>query len=705
MAEPVQTEDRQKEFATDPKVREKLLDVYKDVEKGFEDQFERSDKQKDYWDIYNCKLGSNQFYAGTSRIFDPIVRNAIEARVTRFTNQIFPVSGRHVEVTTEDATLPHALMALLEHYVKMAGTRTYVPALLRNGDIEGQYNLYVNWVRNERHTAYRSNAIMSIEVGGETVEIDDPTEDEDITEETIMHQHPTMEVLADADVVVLPATADSIDEALSVGGSATILRRWSKSKIKSMIDKGEIDEEAGEDLLAEMTKDTSKGIRQDPSKDHVDAAGIKGDGRGKWALVYETWTKVKIDDEWRICKVFFAGADKVLSCRRNPMWSDKIPLISAPVRKIQGAFKGQSLVQPVADLQYLANDMTNVSADSAIFGMLPVIMTNPEKNPKIASMVLALGAVWETNPNDTQPFKFPDLWKNGGEIVANIQAKIFQALSVNPASITQGSKRKSSQAEMANEQQVDILSTADAVTIIEHGILTPMLERWIELDHQYRDEVVTVQAYGAMGLQAAMQKIEPIQMQRRYQFRWFGVEAARNVQQVQQQIAALNVIRGIPPQLYEGYKLDVAPFLVQLAENAFGPRLAPQIFKDLRSELSVDPKKETDMLIIGLAMPVHPLDDHQKHMQVHLEAMQSTGDPHGTIREHLIEHQMALAKAAQAQVEAMQPKGAQGVPGGAGAGVAGSPRVGAQPMAPRGAQQPPGAIPQDQMHIGMPRRM
>jgi hypothetical protein len=116
--------------------------------------------------------------------------------------------------------------------------------------------------------------------------------------------------------------------------------------------------------------------------------------------------------------------------------------------------------------------------------------------------------------------------------------------------MTQGSKKKQSQAEVANEQQVDILTTADSVTVLENSILTPMVARFLELDHQYRDDVVTVRQYGQLGKQAEMQRIEPIQFNRRYQFRWYGVEAARTTQQVQQQIAALNVIRGIPAQFY-----------------------------------------------------------------------------------------------------------------------------------------------------------
>src|SRR5438132_3181520 len=91
-------EDRSKEWCDDEDVRKQCLDIFKDVDRGFQDQWERSNSQLDYWDIYNCTLGSQQFYNGNSKIFAPLVHDAIEARVTRFVNQIFPSSGKHIVV-------------------------------------------------------------------------------------------------------------------------------------------------------------------------------------------------------------------------------------------------------------------------------------------------------------------------------------------------------------------------------------------------------------------------------------------------------------------------------------------------------------------------------------------------------------------------------------------------------------------------------
>ena len=245
--------------------------------------------------------------------------------------------------------------------------------------------------------------------------------------------------------------------------------------------------------------------------------------------------------------------------------------------------------------------------------------------------------------------------------MAGLKQEVFQALSVNASMISHGSpKKKLSQAEVAQETQIDILTTSDAVTVIENGVLTPLVNFFIELDHQYREDNILVRSFGDLGMKAVMQDIEPIQMDNRYEFRWFGVEAARNAQQVQQQISGMNVLR-LPPQLYPGYKLDLAPAISQMVENIFGPRLAALTFVDMRSQLGHDPKLEVELATQGVELPVGPMDNHQVAMQLLVKALQETGDPSGIIRVQLMKHQQIMMMQAQAQQQAMMgPQGGAG---------------------------------------------
>lgn len=675
-----------------------FTELYKEIEKGFEEQSQRSDDIADYWDCYNSKVNHNQYYAGVSQAYVPIVYDAVEARKTRFINQIFPQTNRYLDVTSEDGKNPHAIMSLLESYIRAMKLHTEViPELIKSGDIEGQYTVYVDWERYRRDVVYRVEKPRALREEGE-LDIADPLETvDDIEEEVIVQGLPTVEVISDCDLLVLPVNSKSLRHALNEGGSVTVIRRWSKAKIKQKIKEGDIDKTTGELLIKEMSQ--TKFADRNIDKRILDAAGIKsGAGGSKYAQIYETWTKLDIDGEVRLYKIYFGGPTKTLSCKRNPLWSDNLPIVSCSINKTKGSFKGRSKVAPVASFQYIANDAVNMGMDSAHYALMPIVMTNPEKNPNIGSMILNMAAIWMTSPQDTQIMQFPALWKDALEIVASARAQIFQSLSVNPAAITQNTtiRKKLNQAEIANEHQIDILTTADAVSVIEQGILTPMVHLMLELDHQYRDKKVTILQHGKLGIRVSMQEVDPISMHQRHYICWRGVEAARNVQRVQQQIAAANILRGIPPQLYQGYKLNLVPIITLMVENAFGPQLAPEIFEDVRDQLSIDPEKENEIMISGIEMPVSQFDNPQQHMQAHMQAIQETGDTHGTIRAHIQQHQMQVMQMMQAAMQQGQP-GMPGTPGGAGKGIPGQPRGGAQPGGMRNGQMPPGAIHQDRM--------
>ncbi len=695
--------DRAKDLSRNPAVHSQLLRIFKDVEAGFVDQNERANDISDYWDIYNCKLGAKQFYTGNSRIFVPIIHNAINARQTRFANQLFPPSGRFVEVISEDGTNPLATTALMEHYVRKAKLRTKVmPPLLRNGDVEGQYTVYVSWCERKRNVVWKTKKPAQMADG---ISIPD-TDIDDIQQEAISDAYPEVEVIADTDFLTLPATCDSPEEALDSGGSVTVLRRWSKAKVRRMVAEGLIDKKEGELLIGRMSYQQNS-MRYDKSKEMTDAAGVKSNESGvKYGLVYETWAMVKLGKEWRLCQSFYGGEECVLGARLNPYWSDRLPILSVPVEKINGSFKGMSKIKFCALEQYGANDAINMGMDSAAYSLLPIVMTDPEKNPRVGSMVLAQAAIWETSPQDTQFAEFPQLWTNALQIVQAAAAEIATTLAVSPAAITQqASGKKLSQADVANEQQVDMSTTADAVTVVSE-LLDGVLIRFAEMDHQYRKDSVTVKKFGEMGVRAVMEKIPPLQMDNLYQFRWFGVEAAQNAQQIQQQIAATNVLRGIPPQSYPGYRLNLQPVIAQLVENTFGPRLAPLIFEDLRSQLSLDPMFENELLGESIDLAVNPSDNDMQHMQAHMPLM-AAGDPSGVVRVHLERHKMAMEQKTAAAMQAGQlgggAPGEPGIPGGGVGGqpqpgVAGPPRIGAPPGGPRpNGQGPPGMIHADNM--------
>src|SRR5208337_30437 len=417
-------------------IDEQLVKLYERVRKAFEDQRERTDNIADYWDVYNCTLNDHQFYAGDSKVYVPIVHTAVQARKTRFVNQIFPQSKRHVEAITTDGTAPDSLLSLAEHYIGATRLRTEImPALCVNGDVEGSYHLGLSWRTFKRTIKRRVNRPIDSATGA----VKPQGQDEAILIEEVVDGKPEVEVLHDCDVVVFPASADSIEDALERGGGVAVIRRYSKPEIERLKDEGVFDEDAAKDLIATLEDVKQKISIKNQKKKLVENVGQKLSDKSSLE-VYEIWTKLKLKEESlspspaprgkkkvkyktsrKLCQTFIKADGVPLGCRETIHWNNKVPVLSCPVAKTAGVFKGDSRVKFCADMQYKANDCVNIAMDSAMYSLMPIVMTDPERNPRVASMIMSMAAIWECDPNSTKVVQFPDLWEKGFAIAA--QAK------------------------------------------------------------------------------------------------------------------------------------------------------------------------------------------------------------------------------------------------------------------------------------------
>ena len=401
-------EDRKRDYSELKYIQTQLADVWEAVEKGFEDKAEQDGIIEDGWDMYHCVLNGNQTYTGTSQVYVPIVADAMTARETRFINTLFPQNGRYCDITGNDGTVPYDLMAVIDCYVKQAELReTVAPAMIRSGDISGQYGLYLSW---EETTRCVTSKVKKPEV--ETpigTPLKGAAEYEDREYEEITEGKPDVQVLDGRDFVILPTSIDKVENADIV---AVHLRNFTKKKIKAYIKRGIFEKKAGDMLLGAMGSGDGKSANT-PKLD-AKYAGIKTDSKGnKQAVITQVWTKLKIRGEMRLMVAHFAGSKIILGCKRNPYWCDRIPVLTKALEKNPNSIWGKSQTDKVAKMQYEANDFVNMAGDSGRYGMLPIVMTDPEKNPRSGSMVLAMASVWLTDPNSTQFAQFPPLWKEG----------------------------------------------------------------------------------------------------------------------------------------------------------------------------------------------------------------------------------------------------------------------------------------------------
>lgn len=673
--------------------------LYPKLSKCYENKQEQMDRCEEYWSIFNAQPDENQQYSGNSQCYIPAVRNAIKARVKRTIAQLFPVNHKHVGATGPDGNIPFAQISLLEHYIRSANVKEAVRADLIAGDVTGQWNLYVDWSRTQRRVRelIRKPPILEDhELGGEIEDVAAPEDDWEWEEEEkdVTTEGPDIVPFATEDLAVYPPTAGNVEKA-----TATCIRlRLDIDAVQQFIDEGVFVGHDAKELVETLGKPGSGRDKHVPPKRRTGDAGIRTEGTYKYALIYEAHTNLDLGNGKEPCFVYYAGQDVILGIIRNPFWSGKRPIISAPIEKITGSFFGVSNIEPVKFLQWNLNDYWNMGQDSAQYSLLPITMVDPLSSPNYQSMVVGLAAVWLTDPNKTKFANFPAIYKDAIPLCENLKQQINESLDVNDAMLGKAPMGRKNQAQMAAQAQAQESNIIDNAKRYEEVILNPLLEWMFELDRQFRTEELTVEILGEVGARANLQTIPVQAFGERYFFRWCGTSYQQNMQRMQQMIAWMNVLRGIPPQQLDGRRLNIGPILEYGTEQIFGPEVAPRILIDERNLFHLDPEDENLMMHNGLAAEVHQADDDRAHLASHLRAAQLTGDQAGLFRTHIQQHQQAMQAKLQAQQAPKSPAqpGLQGVPGGAGPGVAGTPRPGAQPGQPR-PQGPAGMIHPDQI--------
>jgi hypothetical protein len=674
--------------------------LYEKVKKAFDNKQAQIDDCEDFWGIYSAQPSENQQYAGNSQCYIPAVRDAINARVKRSLSQLFPTNHKHVDAVGPTEKDPAPVLALMEHYIRTTKLKSVVRADMTAGDVTGQWNLYVDWSKSYRTVTeiVKKPPVFTSEEG---VEVEDPTDEEGgtekIEEREVITEGPDIVPIATEDLAVYPPTCDDIEKSTA----SAVKLRMSKEKVQQMIDDGVFVGPDADELVDLMAKPDGARDRKVPAKKRSSDAGVKTEGTWKYALIYEVACNLDFgNDRKEAALVYFAGDNQIVGIIKSPWWSGRRPVISAPVEKITGSFFGISKIEAVKYLQWNLNDFWNMGMDSAQYALLPIIMTDPLKNPNYQSMVMGLAAVWLADPNSTKFQEFPALWKDSMQLCNGIKAQIWESMDVNEAMMGKmpaGRKNNQLVGNMQQEQQINI---TDHAKRYEEEMLNPVLERMFELDQQFRTEAITVRTRGELGARAAAEVVEPQAFDQTWSFKWLGTSFQTNMQRMQQMISMMNVIRGIPPQQLDGKRLNVAPIVEFMVEQVCGPEIGPRILIDDRNMFTIPPELENDMLHNGIPILTHQADDHMAHIKAHNEAAKHTTDPSGYYRTHIQLHMKALQEKMQQQ--AGQQQGAPGIPGGGQPGVAGTPKPGGQVGQPR-PQGPPGGIHADAMP-GAPAR-
>ncbi|MGH8306258.1 MAG: portal protein, partial [Steroidobacteraceae bacterium] len=477
---------------------------------------------------------------------------------------------------------------MLEHYIRSSDLRSVIRSDLIAGDVTGQWNLMLDWSKSSRSVTklLRRNPTLSLEpeTPGQGLEVANPQEEEEVEEtEEVEEEGPEVIDFATEDLAVIPPTCNDLQTAKAVA----VRVRMSKDAVQEKVDEGVFILPEGTDIEQLVKPDPARD-KHNPVKKQVKDAGVRTEGTWKYALIYVTYAKLDLGGEYdQEAIIYFAGQEEIVGIIANPLWSGKRPLISEPVERIQGSFFGKSKIEPVKFLQWQLTDFWNMGQDSAMYSLLPIWAVDPLKTPQWSQLVMGLAAVWPVSPADVKPITAPQLWKDSAQICDLIKRQIWESLDVNElmmGRMPQGRKNNQLMGSMMQEQSINI---TDHATRYEECVLNPVLEFLFEFDQQYRTKSLLIEQRGEVGYKASLQEIPVPQWGEKYFFRWVGTEFMLGAQRLQQQIAWMNVLKGVPPQLLNGRTLDVTPILEAGTENLFGPEMAPRILVDQRNQFTV----------------------------------------------------------------------------------------------------------------------
>lgn len=674
---------------------EKAADWYAKIMLAHDNRNAANESIDENWRIFNCKLDENQQYSGFTEQYIPAVRDAVNARTRRKQKQTFPDNERHVTAVSQDGTRIDAILSLIEHYIRTTKLKDICQQDNVAGDITGQWGLMVDWRKKMRMITKLVRKAVEIPI--ESMDPDSPAaliphptdEEQDVEEVQEWISGPEVTCVATQDVVIIPPTADYQE-----ADCTSVKCRLSKDRCEELIAEGVFVDVDIKDLWVDIKE------KVDPAKDRTHEAGIQTNGTNKHCLIYRAWIYCMLDGERRKFEVYFGPQGKVIGMMTLQLWGGKINLITAPVEPQAGSANGIPRVDSVKKLQWWINDCAMIAADSAQYAMMPIVMTDPLKNPAYSQMVMSMAAIWPADPNSTEVIQFPPLWKDAFTLIDWLKAQVWQSMDVTDSMmgrVPAGRKNAQQVAAMSQEANIPI---EDEGRRYEQMMLEPLVEMLFELDQQFRDEEVTIMTMGEVGIRAKMEAVPPQQYSERYFFRWRGADFMQGLQKMQANIALMNVLRGIPPSQMNRRRLDITPILDAAVELQFGPEVSCRVLIDESKSFTVPPDMEDEMMHNALDVDVHPTDNDIEHLRAHMAAAKIDGDPQGKFRIHMGMHLGQMkAKAMEQQRNVLQgAPGQPGIPGGTGPGVAGTPAPGALPAGPNAnPQQPPGAISTDQI--------
>ena len=410
------------------------------------------------------------------------------------------------------------------------------------------------------------------------------------------------------------------------------------------------------------------------------------------------WVKADYDDTglswWRISVV----ADKVITkIQKNPFWIGTTSYLAGKFIEVQSEFYGRALPEVFAPMQYFLNDVANQSNDALVWCMNPISVVDAYKVQDPQSIRMRPGAKWLADP---EAVKFMEPPKETPSIGFQATAQIIALMNdvSNVAALGGAGSGPRVRGKAVNTatgasilQQENAVQVIDVVRNLEQQVFIPLLRMTHGLSVQCLADPLLLRIVGSDGASMVEKKLTASDIAGDFDFNWLGSTATSNREvQTAQLLNFLQIVTRVPPQLYPNITIDFS-VLLKTIYTSMGLRNASQIIKENTRKITIDPRVENDLILVGRGeeVAVSMTDNDQEHIQVHSTASFNSTDlwVRGQFENHIQQHQIsAQAKQMMLQQRQLQQLGAPGMP---------SPGNPTQPqgLSPSGLPPAPGGMP------------
>lgn len=699
-----------------------------------------------FWKIWNVEL-DDQAYNGRSRIYLAAGRNTLETWKIALKGGLFPFSdwfdceAKHSSGLAGNAVAEKALQRENLRHMKLREKSdaflqqycTYGTAVLRHGfedeeEVQRRYERApVGAPVDEDDEIIRVEKVVDEDEDALAFRTQQGTEVRLVEGPVKIKYGPTCRVVDLFHFFVWPVTCESVQEAILAFEDITtssedierIAEQWMDPKHEEF---GHIYEEIDELIETDGGRQPTDVTRTDIERhvreglqDYVDPNRIGADLEEGFFNVTEAYWRGEIPGatdpdtgkeygriDWMVCLVNDKYAIRI---HPNPRYRKRRPWHVARLIRVVNEFYGRGLVEPFASVQYMLNDMANLTLDNVVSALNPIVLINDDLVSNFDSLELAPNAKWFVDPEGVR-FVTPPNVASIGQATMNMLLGFVQdygranfATQGVPAPPGRGRSQNTSSG-MSMLLQSGSQGFQAALTDLEDQLMVPILESNYELQEQFMSDKMVIVEGGADGAPLIERAIGFEDVVGQYLFTWKGAQGVRErttlVQGLQGLVQMLAQIRMIDPDAQKAFRIKWGPLAKRFLTDGYGLSWADEVIETPEDAKSMDPTLELDMLALHRMVEVQPGDDDAEHLMVQQPALQEDRFANDLIavqllQAHIDAHLKAAAEkqqqAQQAQMMQMMQAAQQGTGGGAPSGMA-------SPPAPGGGGQPPNALQQ-----------